>query len=331
MRCILAIDSGGSKCDALLVRDDGTVLGYGHVGADNPDKGRGPIGSGRSFKSISRAVHQAIGDNDCDELVLVGFTRTLPPINFSNLPIGCISLRCVSEQDPAFALTGEEYGVVILAGTGAVVFGTTSDGNFRHQDGLGPLLGDHGGGYQIGLNALQAVAKSHWHPRHTTTLTDIIQEQLSIEPGSRNIRQKLIDFMLSNPDRSEIARFAKFVDIAANDGDQIAIKILRKAAEDIADSTWDMVDTLGIANENLPIIGTGSVIMYSDTYWNRFCECVCEYAPNFRFMRLQQPPVLGMALKALQLMECGDKAALREKIIASASPLPAPKERVITY
>lgn len=317
MRCVLAIDSGGSKCDALLVKDDGTVLGYGRVGAENPGKGKGPIGSGRSYKSISTAIHQAIGNHECDELIFVGFNHTLPPINFSELRVESIRLRCVSEQDPAFALTGEEYGIVILAGTGAVVYGATENGNRKYLDGLGPLLGDHGGGYQIGLMAIRAIAKSYWHPRHTTALTEAILEQLGLEPGQRNVRKEMIDFMLSNPDRSEIARFAKVVDTIANTGDLIAINIIKKVAEDIADSTWDVVDHLGIFNDNLPVIGTGSVIMYSDIYWQHFCECVRKYAPNLRFMRLEEPPVFGMALKVLQQLEFGDKDTLRLKIKSS--------------
>jgi N-acetylglucosamine kinase-like BadF-type ATPase len=102
MRCILAIDAGGSKCDALLVRDDCTVMGYGYVDVNDPASGRGRIGSGRSFKSISHAVRQAIGDTVCDELILVGFSKTLPPINVRDIHVDCIRMRSVSEQDPAF-------------------------------------------------------------------------------------------------------------------------------------------------------------------------------------------------------------------------------------
>ncbi len=313
MRCVLAIDAGGSKCDALLVRDDGTVLGYGHVGATDPAKGTGKIGSGRSTQSISSAIYKAIGDNICDELILAEFNTILPAVNFYRMNVDCIRIRVVSEQDPAFVLTGEDHGVVVLAGTGAVVHGRTPDGKRRSLDGLGPALGDHGGGYQIGLSAMRAVAQSFWHPRHTTALSDTILKEFNARDG-HHVLSEVINFTLNDPDRSEIARFAKIVDDIANDGDRIAREILHKAADDLAESTRDIMDYLEIATESFPLIGTGSVIMYSNIYWDRFCERVQTFAPNYRFMRLQEPPVLGMALKVLQNMECGDNEELRVKI-----------------
>ena len=316
MRYVLAIDTGGSKCDAILARDDGTVLGYGHVDANDPSGGRGVMGSGRSFKSIAHAIHQAMGKTVCSELILVGFSKLLPPINFTDIPVASIHPYIVTEQDPAFALTGERDGVVILAGTGAVVYGQTPDGRVRKIDGVGPLLGDHGGGYQIGLMAMRAVAKSFWHSRHTTALTEAVQTALNIEHGPKSL-DNIILFMLNNPDRSEIARLAKLVDTAAMAGDAIAQNILRQAADDIAESTRDIVDYLGIAQDDVPVIGTGSVIMYSSLYWARVCERVREFAPRFRFMRLQDPPILGMVLAVLNRLDCGDPAVLRKQLQAS--------------
>lgn len=316
MRCVLAIDAGGSKCDALLTSDDGVVLGYGHVDPKQPNGSHERMGSGRSFTSIARATRQAMGNRVCNELMLVGFNKVLPPLDFNQIQQVCIHPQAVTEQDPAFALTGESNGLVLLAGTGAVVYGQTPDGRIMKLDGLGPLLGDHGGGYQIGLMALRAVAKSPWHSRHATALTDAVMLALKFEPGPRSIGC-LMEFMLNNPDRSDIARLAKVVDAVAMAGDPVAQTILRRAADDISESTRDLVDSLGIAQEDLPVIGTGSVIMYSSLYWARVCERVREFAPRFRFMRLQVPPVLGMALTVLQRLKCGEPAVLRERLQAS--------------
>jgi len=316
MRCVLAIDSGGSKCAALLARDDGTVLGYGHVDSSNPAGGRGIAGSGRTFQSIAYAANMAIGKTACDELYLACLSHILPPINFEEIQVNCIHLQTLTEHDPAFALTGEANGVVLLAGTGAFVYGQTPDGRIQKIDGLGPLLGDHGGGYQIGLMAMRAVAQSSWHARHATALTEAVQTTLNIKPGPGSL-QAFIKFMLNNPDRSEIARLAKVVDSIASAGDPIAQNIMRQAADDIVESTRDVVEHLGIAQANLPLIGTGSVIMYSSLYWARVCERVREFAPNLRFMRLQDPPILGMVLTVLQRLKCGDPATLRKQLQTS--------------
>jgi N-acetylglucosamine kinase-like BadF-type ATPase len=106
----------------------------------------------------------------------------------------------------------------------------------------------------------------------------------------------MVEYMLEARDRSEIASLAKLVDDEATKGDCIANQILEDAADDIAETVRCVVESLRLAEEALPLIGTGSVTVRSSTYWSRTCERVAGFAPRFEPVLADRPPALGLVL-----------------------------------
>lgn len=315
MRCVLAIDSGGTKCHAILVRDDGQLLGWGR---SHPAKGRvdyATYGGGRSHRVMLYTIKEALGSAVYDELHIGAVGQFPAEFLFKNRRPMRLQVHQITEPMAAFRLVGITYGVCTLAGTGAFVHGRTRDGRFRHLDGLGPLLGDHGGGYAIGLRAIQAAAKSGWHPRHRVTFANEIFDACG---GHRNdpYGQSLIEYMTLPHDRSEIARFARLVSEAAAGGDGVAIGILREAASALAATVYDLVDQLQMAAEDYALVGTGGVITGSDLYWNHLCKEVKAFAPRFQPLRSDLPAVAGVALATLGRMAEVDIDAARERLCA---------------
>jgi N-acetylglucosamine kinase-like BadF-type ATPase len=300
MRCILGIDGGGTKCHAILVRDDGQVLGWGQSDqkGKNDERHRVFGGRGRSYYSILKAVVQAIGRIDCDELHIASVNNALP-LDFlrQDRPMK-IQVHPISEYSAAFAQAGETYGIVALSGTGSIVYGKTRDGRAVYLDGLGPLLGDHGSGYDIGLRAIRAAAMAGWHPRHATSFANDIYRSCG---GKANDRRglSLIKYMIERRDRSAIANLARFVTTAAENGDRVAQSILEEAAADLAATVYDAVDILEISKEPYKLIGTGGIITHSNIYWNHLCKLVKKFAPRLRPTRSDLPAVVGVALSAM--------------------------------
>jgi len=320
MRCVLAVDSGGTKSDALLVREDGVALGWGHATYQSPGSGRSVVGSGRALSTIAQAMRQAMGHTSCDELIIAGIGGMLSFPLWEELKISAFRLQRVMEFEPSFQLADVEAGVVALAGTGALVFGRTTDGRATHLDGLGPLLGDYGGGYQIGLLAMRAVAKAHWHLRHQTLLTDAVLQAFNYTSAVWPV-QRLVDLMLQNPDRAVVAGLAPLVNEAALAGDAIARGILEEAAEGLAETTRDLVAHLEIATDAYPLIGQGSIAARSDIYWEHYCTCVHTFAPAFTPIRFDLPPAVGMALFALKRHSATPPALLRDTLFSTCRAL----------
>ena len=203
MRCVLGLDSGGSKCDALVATEDGVVIGWGHVDVLDPRSGRDDRGgSGRSRRTVRQAAQDALRDITCDELHVTCLGGAVPLGFWRRADVGRVLLHPAAEHNAAFTLVGERCGVVALAGTGAFAYGRTRDGRDLHLDGLGPLLGDYGSGYHIGSMAIRAAAKSRWHPRWKTALEETVTDAIggTWRPGTRD--SSLVEFMLGPRDRA---------------------------------------------------------------------------------------------------------------------------------
>jgi N-acetylglucosamine kinase-like BadF-type ATPase len=317
MRCVLGVDSGGTKCDALLVRDDGTVLGWGRSEPLGSIPVRFSKGTGRSPQAILAAVTQALNGMNYTELHIAHSTESIP-LGF--LPKGHatrIEVHAVTEAPAAYALAGVTCGVVALAGTGSFVHGRTREGRTLHLDGLGPLLGDHGGGYQIGLMAMRAAAQSGWHPRRNTSLADAIYRACGGRPGDLS-GNSLISFALEDRDRSEIASLAKIVNEEASAGDRIAREILQQAAAELAATTYDVVDNLGMTREDYSLIASGSIATKSTIFWEHYSMLVREFAPNLIPVVPDLPAVVGVVLGAFQRMRGTDREGVRARLLESA-------------
>ncbi len=300
---ILGIDSGGTKSEALLTDAAGHVLGHGICDFMHPESGRGPGGSGRTARTVLRAVAAALDgapQSGVSAVYVAG--RGSLPHDWAPEPLQAVaSFYPVREPDSSLALAGTVAGIVVLAGTGAFVYGRTEDGRELHLDSLGPLLGDAGSAFEIGLRAVRAVARASWHERHRTTLVEPILAACRSYAGSPH-HFSLVDYMLQCRDRSEIASLARIVSEHAEHGDAVAQRILEQAADSLADTLRDVVDCLGMAQTDLPLIAAGSVARRSKIYWARVCQRAAEIAPHLRPIVPEHREVVGIVLAASRRM-----------------------------
>ena len=131
----LAVDSGGTKCDAVVADATGAVLSRGSY--------RQPGESGRSAPVIRAAVHAALAglseDGVCFDVFLTGVPQRivrgrLVQLRATNpvarrkafMAMGALAerqvsrLADVSETAAALAMHGLDEGIVALSGTGAL-------------------------------------------------------------------------------------------------------------------------------------------------------------------------------------------------------------------
>ena len=58
-----------------------------------------------------------------------------------------------------YAAHHDRSGILVIAGTGSIIWARTKTGQMVRAGGWGALLGDEGGGFQIGLAALRALSR----------------------------------------------------------------------------------------------------------------------------------------------------------------------------
>lgn len=336
MHAILAVDCGGTKCEALLVRDDGDVLGWGRYDGFVQAAAVEHWGSGRSTAAMTHAIRSAIGETRCDSMAVITnfYTKSLWLECFAGLPVpftaedipdsvhvrvmGDFKAYSAMDHDTAFLLADAETGVAALAGTGAYVFGRTPDGREVLVDGMGPLLGDAGSGYALGAAALRAIVRSSWHPRHATSLTEPTLAWLRRhwqDEGDFN----LVHLIHTVRDRAMIASVARLVAEEAESGDPIARILLQDAAEALAETVFDAVDRLGLRQTPAPLIGLGSLAQRSPRYWAHLCDAVQEFWPAMQPVLPTLPPAVGWAMAVFVQEQGSVSPAVRERLLVSAT------------
>ena len=100
--------------------------------------------------------------------------------------------------------TGAQPGVGVISGTGSNVFGVGPDGRSLARRRLGPLLGDEGSGYWLGLQSIKAALRDREGSGPPTALSDAALEFF----GCASV-EALAALVYAKPlTKSEIAAFA---------------------------------------------------------------------------------------------------------------------------
>ena len=293
-RYALGIDGGGSKCDAALRAEDGAVVAWGrggptHVYYDPPE-----VISASYVDAISEALSGVRGaevwatghlpEGAPREAVLAHntFARHVP----------------ASEVDTAFASAQEQWGIIILAGTGSFVHGRAPDGRDVHFGGRGPILDDYGSAYAIGLLGLRAAFASGWTKARRTSLATAIPRALGVAELDGVFDLVYVQGM----NRREIAALARTVNSEAESGDRVAASCLHRAADELAELALDAVSELGLSEASFPVIAIGSVARGCQAWWERVCRDLSAVAPHMRPVIPAVLPAVGAGLLALRHM-----------------------------
>ena len=169
--------------------------------------------------------------------------------------------------------------MVVIAGTGSGAAGRDAAGRTVRVGGHGFLLGDEGGGYWIGREAVRAALRAGTAPARRPRCGDDPSRAFS---DCRRERR-----CTSGPtDRQLLARLVPGVAIAAREGDQEASRILAEAAAHLVDLAGPSA-RLG----PLPVAGAGGIFR---------CAPVRDaFTAATGAVRPAEPPELG----ALRLLD----------------------------
>jgi glucosamine kinase len=219
---LLGVDGGGTGCRAVLVRD-GEVVERWDLGplnvllhADALDRlaavitSSGAVGAGLGLAGIRDAAH-------ADELTASLTARTGQPV----------IVRDDTEAALAGAFRGAP-GVVVIAGTGSGALGRNHAGRLARAGGHGFLLGDEGGGYWIGREAVRAALRAADRLGSPTALSAVIAAHFGSPTAA------VQEIHRNATDRTLLTRLVPDVVSAALDGDDVADRILAAAAAELA-------------------------------------------------------------------------------------------------
>ncbi len=303
----LGIDGGGTNCRAAVVDDEGTVLGEGRADAANFIR----VGLAAAVRHVKQSVHEACTQAGIEPAQItaacVGLAGTSHPDHHRQmlaalkeaLPISDITL----ETDARVALagaTGNQPGVVVIAGTGSIACGINARGRFARAGGWGPAMGDEGSGSYIGRRALEAVVMAYDYRGEPTAMMEPILRHFGVSSPP-----ELSPVIYDAPDKAmrEIADLSRIVARAAREGDSAAKEILTDAAIELARAAAAVIEQLRMENDSFQVAYVGGVFEAGEPILKPMREEILKVAPNARVEPPVDPPVIGavkMAMTAKQ-------------------------------
>jgi len=197
-----------------------------------------------------------------------------------------------SDRECAFAAAFHDAdGIVVIAGTGAVVHGRLGE-RTEKAGGWGQLLGDRGSGYHLAMQGL----------RHVLAGYDLHGE---VSPTARTVLRSLAlnrvpDLVewVSGADKMSVARVAPAIFEAARLGDADMLAILRSGASILAEYTQAVARRLG--RDDLPVQLFGGIFAHNPEYGVLYREALAPLLPKAVVGECKDSGALGSAWLAAQ-------------------------------
>lgn len=233
---IAGIDAGGSKTECIIIdSEESKIITRAQTGAANYQV----VGLEAACREIKLALEQAKKRAGISRLKAVGIglagagrSEDLVRIKREMEKI-MNSRNFFFSSDAHIALlgaTGGSAGAVLIAGTGSIAYGLKENGDEIRCGGWGPIIGDEGSGFWIGLAAVKKAVRAEDIRAEKTELKNLILEHFNFRK-----LEELIPFIYQQQlPRQKIAALAPAVFDLAQNGDEAALKICQEAAAELA-------------------------------------------------------------------------------------------------
>jgi N-acetylglucosamine kinase-like BadF-type ATPase len=268
MSLFLAIDAGGTKTQCVIA-DDTRVLARAATGtvklmrvseAEATERlqamlAKAAVVAGTSLGQVERTCFGLAGVSG--PAVQAWARRTVSAV------VGGELILCGDEEIALDAAFAGGPGILVIAGTGSNAIGRSAGGDVFGAGGWGPVLGDEGSGYWIGLEAIRAALRAQDRIGIGGVATCLLRE-IERHWGLNSVaelvglaNQRTFADGTSPPD---FAALAPVVAHCAAEGDALSAGILERAGEELAELVSVVFHTMHAVPTEIGVAFTGSVL-----------------------------------------------------------------------
>lgn len=294
-KVIIAVDAGGSKTQVALIDESSeiifsTVLGYGSPAVVGKD----------AFKTIKKGVQEV-------------YEKIKPPYKLVGIGMGISGLGTVANIDDIslhfervynvptiikndaiialYSIVTDLYdkGILVLSGTGSAIYGINENESVL-VGGYGHLLTEVGSAYIVVCDLIKQSIKRFEKDQTVSPLSKKFFNLINIETVD--------DFrsFVYNKTKRDIASYARFVVEEANNGEEEAISILKKAGRDLANDVLNAYKSLGLKEE--VVIGfRGGFINNAKILQDELLDALEEANLKFNYLPGDVDPIYGVFYK----------------------------------
>jgi len=300
MSLFLGVDGGASFTRAVIGDASGRVIASGEGGPSNH------VAAAHGRERLLSALRDSAGEacrrlgrdleNTVFEAAFLGFTgggTGKQAVVEELIRARHIALSDDSVTALAGALGGTA-GIITVAGTGSISLGRNSQGQTARAGGWGFIFGDEGSAYDLTREALRAALRHEegWGP------PTVLHEMLRAAVGLDDIRLVQRKLYTEDYPRDRVASLAPLVERAAELEDHEAIRILRRAAEQLVLITNAVRLRLFAAQEAVSVAYIGGVFRCQAVLseFKRLLEI-----DNSHVIEPLHPPAVGALIEAYRL------------------------------
>jgi N-acetylglucosamine kinase-like BadF-type ATPase len=322
---ILAVDGGGSKTDAVLLRRDGTIVGAARTRSADGHASRSwpaPSVEERHLGSVGVAIARASARAGLDP---------------ERMPVAELGVFCLAGADlpsddrrllrwiggngwaaepvlrnDTFAVlragTDRPWGVAVVCGFGTNCSAVAPNGRITRFPAVGPISGDWGGANDLGAWAAWHAIRAEDGRGEPTTLEQVIPRHF----GLRRPRQLTEALYRGRIPEERLAELAPIVFRAAVAGDEVARGLVDRQADEIVTMATTAMRRLRMTRLDADVVLGGGIFRNRDArFFRRIDDGMRAVAPAARTHVLHDPPVIGAALMGLDRLEAPAAAHAR--------------------
>ncbi len=316
---VLAVDGGGSKIDAALLRNDGAVLGAARIRTQDFDENGGPHHMGQVLDAVTGACRDAGLDTaypvaDLGVYCLAGADLPADDRKILRwLRREHLTQESVVRNDTFAVLragTERHWGVGVVCGFGMNCSAVAPNGRITRFAAVGPISGDWGGGADVGQAALWYAIRAEDGRGAKSALTASVPAHF----GLRRPRQVFEAVYYGRLDEERLVELSPLVFREASAGDIVARSIVDRQADEVVAMATTAIKRLRMQKLDVDVVLGGGIFRNDDdSFLRRIGDRVHEVAPGARFTVLTDPPVVGAAWLGLDRLEASGPSYARAR------------------
>jgi N-acetylglucosamine kinase-like BadF-type ATPase len=314
---VLAVDGGNSKTDLALVHADVSVLALVRGPLSSPHH----LGVDGALAVLERLLLEALRDaqlggrtDQVAEVAIllmagVDFPSEEDVVREAVEERGWAKSVHVGNDTFAVLRAGTErgWGVAVTCGAGINCVGVGPDGRHARFPALGAITGDWGGGYDLGLAAVSAAARSEDGRGPRTSLERAVPAQFGLSTPSE-LAEAIHTGKL---EQRRVIELAPLVLAEAAD-DAVAAEIVRHLAAEVVALARVALARLELTHEPVEVLLGGGVLQDVDGDLLAAIDSgLREVAPNVTVRPTASAAIVGAALLGLDELGAGADAQAR--------------------
>jgi len=303
MNYVLAVEGGGTKTNSVIADENGNIIAKSTTGPSNFLI----VGFEKACENIIQGLQDCINNSKINtsdiKVAMLGLTGAGRKLDQDNMrkafkdystSKGFTFNSIIVDSDARISLEAafpNKPGMILISGTGSIMFGKDGQGNLYRVGGWGRILGDEGSGFYIGKKGLISSIKQIDGRGEKTLLFDLISEKYNL-----NSLETIIKSIYT--DNFDIAKIAPLVFEAAEKDDKIAKEILNEAADELLLHIETMLKKVNF-DDKIGLSFVGSIITNDNYIRRKIVNYINSNLKQIELIDSNNEPIYGAIVMAI--------------------------------